>query len=992
MPGQRKTVTILFSDLVESTALAETLDPEELGELLSTYFASMRSTIERYGGRVEKFIGDAVVGMFGVPTTHEDDALRAVRAAVEMQAALTGLNAGLTARHGVRLAARIGINTGEVVVSGDGSGRDGGIALGHAINMAARIEQAAGAGDVLVGARTWELVKATVDAKAVGPLAVKGSSVPIGAWRVGRVRDDDPRGAASSGLFVGRGHELAAIQAAFETARGQRACVVTTVVAPPGMGKSRLAAEVIRTLRDDATVLVGRCRPYGEGVTYLPLIEIATTDSLPTDVAHVVRARQALTDSAGASPEETAWVFKQMLEALAEERPVVAVIDDLHWAEPLLMDVLDYVATFSIDRPIMLLCLARPDLFDNRPDWAEPRAHAVTIRLEPLSRTETEALLAADEAATSDPELRSRIVDAAGGVPLFVQQMAALSLEGGAGVPPTVRALLAARVDRLHDGERVVLEAAAVQGEIFDRPTIAAVAGALDAPLGSTLMGLVRREFVRPERSIDGGERFRFSHALLRDAVYEQMPRRLRSQLHERYADLLASAAGDPEVVAHHLERAHAERALIASSDLSTDELALRAGRALHAAGRRALGRKEWRHARELLERSRPLLAFEAAEELRVLPDLIQAAGEQADLDFATDVYTEALASARSIGDVSTELRGEIAWAHIQIRRGDAEMREQVPAIASRAEHHFANQGDDSALAGALLLRATARTLPTSQIIEILRRAQAHAERAGDERAQTEIWDELGGSMIFGPTPYPEILEYARRELAWASERGIAFAEADGLLAEAYAVAASGDTEHARAGVAKVRDLFAQLPGFVSQLGEADILAASVEIHAGDLLAAEASYRRAIEVLDTAGHVPWWTAATLGLASVLLDLGRAEEAASALEEVEQRGLVWSAGERTAHLQARAKLASARGDLEAAIDLARKAVAAVSDVDTPEYAARAHELLGDFLAAAGDAPASTEALERAQRLYDAKGYVPGQRRVSTKLRSRARPPV
>ena len=582
--GQRKTVTVLFSDLVDSTAIAESIDPEALAELLRDYFGAMRTVIERHGGTVEKFIGDAVVGMFGVPTTHEDDALRAIRAGLEMQVELESMNGDVEKRHGLRLAARIGINTGEVAVTGDGgANQPAGMALGHAINMAARLEQAASAGQILIGERTHDLVTAQVGAEPLTQLHVKGSSAPIVAWRVIGLIEGVRAGWEGEGLFVGRERELDAIESAFATAVKEPACVVVTVVAPPGMGKSRLAAEATRRLARDAQILVGRCVPYGEGVTYAPLREMASSASASATDEAVTRAQRALADTALASPEETAWTFKQLLETLAERRPVVAVVDDLHWAEPLLMDVLDYVATLSVDRPILLLCLSRPDLFDTRPEWAAPRTHAVTVRLEPLTADETDALLSTNESLASDPDKRREIVDAAAGVPLFVEQMAALRSEGEGGVPASVRALLAARVDRLQPSERMLLERAAVQGEVFDRETVAALLGdQADIPVTGTLMGLVRREFVRPERSVDKSDRFRFSHALLRDAVYDQMSRRTRSQLHERIADLLGSAERDPEVIAHHLQRAHGERSLMGAADPDTAALAIRAGDALH--------------------------------------------------------------------------------------------------------------------------------------------------------------------------------------------------------------------------------------------------------------------------------------------------------------------------------------------------------------------------------------------------------------------------
>ena len=986
--GQRKTVTVLFSDLVDSTAMAESIDPEALAELLTGYFSAMRSIIERHGGSVEKYIGDAVVGMFGVTQTHEDDALRAIRAALEMQGKLAGMSDDLQRRFGIRLAARIGVNTGDVAVTGGIAGdTQTGMALGHAINMAARLEQAAGAGEVLIGERTHDLAAGSINAESIGLLEVKGSSAPIAAWRVTGTSAGRRAGWEGEGLFVGREKEIAAIESAFMTATADLACVVVTVVAPPGMGKSRLAAEATRRLAHRALVLVGRCVPYGEGITYAPLVEIAGSPHLRAGDEAVARARRALSDTALASPEETAWEFKQLLETLAEDRAVIAVVDDLHWAEPLLIDALDYVATLSVDRPILFLCLSRPDLFDNRPEWAAPRERALTVRLEPLTADETDKLLASNEVLAADPDKRREIVDAAAGVPLFVEQMAAARSEGEGGVPASVRALLAARVDRLQTAERTLLERAAIQGEVFDRATVAALLGErAELPVGSTLMGLVRREFVRPERSAEGGERFRFSHALLRDAVYDQMARRLRSQLHERFADVLSSADGDMEVIAHQLERAHRERSVMGASDPETTALGVRAGAALHNAAQRALARKEWQHARDLLERARILLAAEPALEAGVLVDLIRACGELADWECGADTFETALQSARSLGDVSAELRAEMAWTPLQARRGDAHWLERSLGIAERAIEHFTSVGSESDLASALVMKAHApAAVSLTDSVELLRQAAVHAERAGDERTQIEVWDELGGMMIFGPTPYEQIREFARGEIAWARQRGIAFTEADGLLGEAYVVAASGDTDEARQRIAAVRALFAQLPGLVSQLGESDTLAATIELDAGDLVAAESFFRRALETMEKGEYALWWRSAAFGLADVLVNLDRHEEARALLDEVDRRGLRWGGRPQSRYLQVRAKLAMAGGDVESALDHAREAVELLTNVHALQGEARAHEVLGDLLVQAGDSTASTAELTRARDLYAAKGYRPGERRVVAKLR-------
>jgi tetratricopeptide (TPR) repeat protein len=583
--------------------------------------------------------------------------------------------------------------------------------------------------------------------------------------------------------------------------------------------------------------------------------------------------------------------------------------------------------------------------------------------------------------------MRREIVEAAAGVPLFAEQMAALRSEGHAGVPPTVRALLAARVDRLQPPERALLERAAVQGEVFDRVTLAGLLGGQPAlSIGGALMALVRRELIRPERSVEGRERFRFSHALLRDAIYEQMAHRLRSELHERYADLLSSAQGDPEVIAHHLERAHSERSVMGASNAESVALALRAGEALHEAGRRALARKEWKHALDVLERARLLLAQSPSSDRRVLIELIDAHAELGDWERAAEARETALDSARSAADLSTELRAEMVWAQIQARRGDAAWPQRIPEIAERAVAHFSTVGSDADLAMAYLLRANvtgSTNLATS--IELMREALGHAERAGDERMQIELWDELGGAMIFGPTSYDEIAQFAQREVGWARRKGIAFTEADGLLGQAYVLAATGDADAARQATAGVRALFAQLPGFVSQLAESDTLAAAIELEAGAIGAAEGFYRRALDVLEERGHALWWRAAAIGLADMLVDVNRDAEARALLDEVERRGLKWGARPQSRYLQARAKAAMSAGETQQALDHAREAVDVLANVHALQNEARAREVLGELMAQAGDVHGARVELAIARDLYAAKGYRPGEGRVAARLR-------
>ena len=403
----RKVVTVVFTDVVGSTALGERLDPESMRRVMWRYFDAMQATLERYGGTVEKFIGDAIVAVFGVPAVHEDDAQRAVRAAFEMRDALARVNESLAREYGVRIETRTGVNTGEVIV-GDNAA-DQKLATGDAVNVAARLEQAAQTGEVLLGQATYRLVEDAVVVEQVPAVEAKGKSQPLAAWRLVGLRPDVPAFARPIVTpFIGRHRELDELRHAFETSVRESSCWLATIVGPPGIGKSRLAREVVRSFEKEARVVVGRCVAYGEGITYLPLAEVvrevAGADSEPALrklLANVERgpiATRLIMGAIGAndepgSPEETAWAFRRLFETLAVSRPLVVVVDDIHWAEPALLDLLEYVLGFSSGAPILLLCLARPDVFDARPSWAAPRRRTTLVSLAPLSDDESEDLI-----------------------------------------------------------------------------------------------------------------------------------------------------------------------------------------------------------------------------------------------------------------------------------------------------------------------------------------------------------------------------------------------------------------------------------------------------------------------------------------------------------------------------------------------------------------------------------------------------------------------
>ena len=481
----RKTVTLVFCDVKDSTPLGEQLDPEALRGVWSRYHETARAVLERHGGTIEKFVGDAVLGVFGIPVVHEDDALRAVRAAVELRGEIERLNDELEGEFGIRIGVRTGVHTGEVYAGDPAQGDP--FATGDAVVVAQRLEATAAPGEILVGDATIRLVRNAVTVEQVPALVLKGKSEPVDAWRL---LDVEPEAAGVArridSPLVGREAELDALLAELERTVADRSCRVVTIVGEPGVGKSRLAAELIASAGEDARVLEGRCLPYGNGITYWPLVEVVRDLDLELLLGGEpdgVTAHERILDAVGrAEPrsrsDELYWAIRHLLETLARERPVVLVLDDIQWAEPAFLDLVEYLAGWSRDAPILVCCLARPDLADVRPAWG-----GSTIQLAPLAREQARLLLE-NLAGPLDPEAADAVGRATGGNPLFLEEMLRMLVEDGVlverdgrlepieavdslRVPDTVQAVLAARLDRLGEDELAVLQRAAVIGQVF---------------------------------------------------------------------------------------------------------------------------------------------------------------------------------------------------------------------------------------------------------------------------------------------------------------------------------------------------------------------------------------------------------------------------------------------------------------------------------------------------------------------------------------------
>jgi class 3 adenylate cyclase len=673
-------VTVLFADVAGSTALGEELDPEAVRSLMDGYFAVIRGIIESHGGTVEKFIGDAVMAVFGVPVIHEDDALRAVRAADEIRTDLASLQA---TAHGARsLTFRTGINTGEVFARGPTGGQA--FVTGDPVNTAARLEQAAGPGDILLGQSTYTLVRDAVVVEPIEPVSAKGKTEPVRAYRL--VSVDPGRAGHARRLdapLVGRDRELDRMGGIFRTTADERSCHLLTLLGPAGIGKSRLVAEFAAAAEPEATVLRGRCLSYGEGITYWPIGEIVRTAAGIDDADSVDAARSKLrallegerevdtvstrvANAIGLSldpapQEEVFWAIRKLLERLARDRPLLVVIEDIHWAEPTLLDLIEYIAVWSRDAAILLLCPARPELLDTRPGWGSGMPNSTSLTLEQLDAEATTRLISELPGGTAVPAtIAERILTAAEGNPLFVEEMLRMLVDDGllrkgadghwqaldeladVRIPASINALLSTRLERLAPEERAVAERASVVGRVFEQAAVAELASASLRPsVGRSLLALVRKELLRPEYSeLSAGDAFKFRHILIRDAAYEAVPKAERAVLHERFADWLERTVGDrlaesEEIVGYHLEAAHRYRIELGEGGEPVETLAERAATRLAAAGARAFDRGDSRGAANLAERVLRLRPLLDPRSRRLLPQFIDALIDLGILDAA---------------------------------------------------------------------------------------------------------------------------------------------------------------------------------------------------------------------------------------------------------------------------------------------------------------------------------------------------------------------
>ena len=892
---ERKLATVLFVDLVSSTELVADVDPEIVRRRVSRFFDQVSHCIVTHGGTVEKFAGDAVMAAFGVPLAHEDDAERAVRAAL----------ATLDRVKELGLAARVGIESGEVVADEVEST----FATGEPVNMAARLQQEAAPNEILVGPAAARLVRDRVELEPVGPLELRGWREPVAAHRVLCAVELGAPVRSLSAPLVGRESELELLENTFARIVRDRRTALFTIYGDPGVGKSRLAREFVAGL-EGATVLSGRCLPYGEGVTYWPLAEMVKSsagisDDDPLDEARAkLRAYcedEAVADLLGLAvgvleavegeraQQEIAWASRAWAEQLAEAQPLVLLFEDVHWGEEPLLELVEHLAAWVREVPLLLLCIARTELLDVRPTWGGGRVRSTTIELEPLAPEESAELVAA---LTSELDLAlgvdtETVLAKTEGNPLYVEEtvrmLAERSRGGAERIPDTLQSLISARIDRLPGTQRLLLQRAAVMGRIFmlgalERlsPEVDDVHTAIDELL---LRDLVVRE---PRATIHGEQAFKIKHVLIREVAYSGLAKSSRADLHRAFADWLGERAGVEllEIRAFHLDQA---AYLLAELDgAAPDDLREDAAATLTHAGKRALSREAFRSARKLLLRAvelaptleRRYYAGRAAWRLADMPAVLvemeevasaaEQAGDALIQGRALTALAEAVLQHRADAVTAREL---VAQAIEVLRDESPEIRFEPLWIASQVAAWFGDSSEFERWAKAALAAAREAERKDLEVLVVHSLAQAYVIRLELDEA----------------TPLVE------RALELADASGSVFSRASALSVRGWLELVSMHPAEAEADYSAARDLYAEVGNAIREAGMTMMIGRAAFAQ-GDRDRAEKLLRDSVRTLKGLGDRGSLCEAQRALSMVLTEQGRIEEAErSALEARETVG-------------------------------------------------------------------------------------------------------
>jgi class 3 adenylate cyclase len=1009
----RRTVSLVFALAKVHATTGEEPGPGVLRDVMSRYFDAMRLALEHHGGTVEKYIGDAVMAVFGLPVRHEDDALRAVRAAADMQAAMEPLNAGFRTEFGLELQSHIGVNTGEVIATGDATSAQR-LVTGDTVNTAARLEQAAGAGEIVLGALTHRLAREDIEVEAIPPLTLKGKAEPVPAYRLVSVGRRSSTTSATP--FVGRAAELHRLRTALDAATTTRRAQLVNVVGDAGVGKSRLIREFAEHAVTTATVLRGRCLPYGNGITFWPLTEavggvagIGSDDSPAVAIERIrtlVRSGEAppATADADAIVERVAaainlteaqfpvaellWGARRLLEVLARQRPIVFLIDDVHSAEATFLDLLDAVVE-AAEAPIVLLASARRELAERHPEWTEAHADD-TISLTALTDEEAGAVVR-ELLGALDASVRTRIAEAAEGNPLYLEQIVSMLVETKAierdgerwvaragadqlAIPPTVQALVAARLDALGPEERSVIEPASVIGLSFPEEALDELVEATLKPvLDEELASLAGKELIRRVGSAEVV--YRFGHLVIRDTAYGGLLKRLRAALHERFvvwAERVNRERGREaefeEILGYHLEQAYRYRTEVGLVDDAARDVAWRAAEKLGNAGRRALDRSDLSAATNLLTRAVALQERPVPDRVVLLAEMSEGFLAGGHLDEARNAARRAISDAGELDDERLLMMSSVADWVIDVFRGEARP-EVTLERADRAIALFESLDDPANLARAWRLRSWQHNTMgrADDAAEDSLHAAEAGRRAGDLRIANRAAMGYASNAVNGSGPVPDVLARCRNLLEQVG--GDRRAQGVILGALAQLVAMDGDIAEGRALYQRARELLLDLgPSAVAFATSTDSF--RVEVLAGDLAAAEALLRRDNEDLERLGEEYFRSTVVARLAYVVALQGRAGEAQTLTELA--RSL---ASDDDTEAQILWRIAAAalppHGEADRGVTAARAARELALTTGSPMYLAEAEVAVARALLSTGQAEGQAM-LQHALELYRAKG--------------------
>ena len=1031
----RKTVTVVFCDLKGSTELGDRLDSEALREVLATYFSAMKPVLERHGGTIEKYIGDAIMAIFGLPRMHEDDALRAVRAAAMMRETLEDLNVTLRAQFGVTLENRTGVNTGEVVTGDTGDSQR--LATGDTVNVAARLEQAAPAGEVLIGESTYRLVRDAVEVVPVEPLTLKGKPEPVPAYRVLSVIAAATSTGPAGRPLVGRAREIAALDADFRRSVAGPEGRLVTLFGEAGVGKSRLIEEFVNRLTAEATVLRGRCLSYGDGITFWPLAEVLRQAAgiVPEDSEEDARIKlkscfgEQLADATSRiesgiglsqdsyGKDELFWGVRTVLEELARRRPLVVVFDDIHWAEPTFLDLIEDILDASLGVPLLLVCAARHELREDRPGFAAGR-RAAQIDLAELSRTESGRVVrnVLGEASLPTP-LEQRILGLAEGNPLFIEQMLSMLIDDGrlreqagrwvfsgpadvVSVPGNVSSLLGARLDRLGPTERRVVESASVIGLEFSTSALSVLVGDSVArtDLEPALAGLCSKQLIRRAEPGEADD-FHFSHILVRDTAYARLLKRTRTRLHERFAAWFTGTVGSrlaeyEEIIGYHLEQSFRYRAELGPVDDDGRRLGAEASRHLSSAGRRALARGDMPAAATLLQRAAALLGENDPARALLLLDAGEATVDIGELEQAESVLAEAVERALSADDTGTARASALALLQLRYTTDAHAVQESIGRQESMVElveleiPELEAMGHDRALVRAFRLLAAVygtggRFAAAAAAAE---RAIRHATAAGDQVTARRFLGTLAISALYGSMPVAEAIATCEEVLARAQDDRKARALTE--LCIGHLEAMRGDFERARLLYRRSRASLEEF-GYHLLAALTSLDSAVIELLAGDLAAAESELRTDYRRLEEMGERNYISTTAGLLADVLYRQGRYDESAEFAAVCEHLASADDVNSQFLWRCVRGKLRARQGAIDEAESLLSAAMALIETSDQIDWQGNGLLDFAEVRELAG-APADAASLsEQAAMLFDRKGNVVSAltaRQLAGRLRS------